>query len=518
VSGSSFWLDASACSGCKACQVACKDRHDLPVGVRWRRVYEVVGGGWTRRDGAWLHDVFAYNLSVACNHCERPVCLEACPTGAITRRPDGIVLLDGDRCVGCRYCAWVCPYGAPQFDAASGRMSKCSFCVDDLERGDAPACVTACPQRALDFGDPEELAARHTAGATVHPLPDPSLTAPAWLLEPHPGAAGAETCGARVANREEVGPAEVGWAGEGALVAFTLLAQAAAGMSWALAAASWAFGRGAWGGSPMETEAALCVPWLAVGTLALVAAAASVLHLGSPGNAWRVLAAARRSWLSREVLLLLIFVAVWAVMVPLLPWGSGPGPGSGPGAGPEATRHHGLAGALALAVAAAGLGLVYTMARVYCVRTVPAWDTYLTPAAFFLTAGSLGGLGAALAVGLAGGPARIVAIFSLAAGTCLAAELALEPAWRVLRRRAATRVDPGLHPRGAKAPPVGALRPVLLLAALASSAAAGMVGTGRMGPSVVAMLVALLVAMAAAVVAAILGRAAFYASHARVGL
>ncbi|MCG6956907.1 MAG: dimethylsulfoxide reductase subunit B, partial [Gemmatimonadetes bacterium] len=186
MSALAFWFDASACSGCKACQVSCKDKHGLPLGVRWRRVYEVAGGGWTRRDGAWLNDVVAYNLSVACNHCERPICVEVCPAGAITRRDDGVVLLDSERCVGCRYCEWACPYGAPQYDAAGGRMTKCTFCVDEVDQGGTPTCVTACTLRAMDFGTLEELEARHGPGAGMHPLPHPGLTRPALAVTPHP--------------------------------------------------------------------------------------------------------------------------------------------------------------------------------------------------------------------------------------------------------------------------------------------------------------------------------------------
>ena len=205
-----FWLDASSCSGCKACQVACQDRHGLAPDVRWRRVYEVTGGGWERTGDAWVSSVFAYNLSMACNHCERPICAEVCPTRAITKRADGLVLIDADRCMGCRYCEWSCPYGAPQYDAAAGVMTKCTFCVDELDAGRPPACVAACPLRVLDFGTVEALEARHGPGAVPAPLPDPSLTRPGLVVTPHPageGAAGTEadgSRGARVANREEV--------------------------------------------------------------------------------------------------------------------------------------------------------------------------------------------------------------------------------------------------------------------------------------------------------------------------
>jgi anaerobic dimethyl sulfoxide reductase subunit B len=86
----------------------------------------MAGGGWWREGDAWLNDVVAYNISMACNHCERAACVEVCPTGAMHDRGDGIVLVDAARCIGCRYCEWACPYGAPQYDAAAGCMTKCT--------------------------------------------------------------------------------------------------------------------------------------------------------------------------------------------------------------------------------------------------------------------------------------------------------------------------------------------------------------------------------------------------------
>ena len=197
-------FDASSCSGCKACQAACKDRNGLRAGLLWRRVYEVSGGGWKKAGSAWAQDVFALNLSVSCNHCEKPICAEACPTGAMRRRGDGVVLLDSGKCMGCRYCEWACPYGAPRYDEERGVMTKCDLCLERLEEGLAPSCVSACPMRALDFGTREEMEARW-GPAEGFPLPDPRLTEPALRLTPHASAARSAAEGA-VANREEVEP------------------------------------------------------------------------------------------------------------------------------------------------------------------------------------------------------------------------------------------------------------------------------------------------------------------------
>jgi anaerobic dimethyl sulfoxide reductase subunit B (iron-sulfur subunit) len=201
-----FYFDSSSCSGCKACQAACKDKNNLPSGLLWRRVYELTGGAWTRAGEAWVSDVFAYNLSISCQHCQRPICVEVCPSRAMHKRPDGIVLVDQDKCLGCQYCSWACPYDALQFDAARGRMTKCDFCVDNLEVGLPPACIAACPLRALDYGELSELEAKYGAAAPVPPLPSADLTKPAIVIKPHQAAERARHVRVQIANREEVAP------------------------------------------------------------------------------------------------------------------------------------------------------------------------------------------------------------------------------------------------------------------------------------------------------------------------
>jgi anaerobic dimethyl sulfoxide reductase subunit B len=199
-----FFFDASACSGCKACQGACKDKHDLPVGVLWRHVYEVAGGGWKKAGGVWVPDVFSYYLSMACHHCANPICGDGCPTSAIYKRDDGIVILDTQACIGCRYCEWACPYGAAQFDAAKRIMTKCHFCYDYIDEGKPPACVAACPMRALDFGELSDLKQKYGGTAEIFPLPEANITEPALLIKPHRDARRAGKDTAEVANWEEI--------------------------------------------------------------------------------------------------------------------------------------------------------------------------------------------------------------------------------------------------------------------------------------------------------------------------
>ena len=188
---SGFVVDVSRCMGCRTCAVACKDAHNLPVGLNLRRVLEEASGSWRqdRMTGAWHQDVRAWYVSIACNHCENPACVKVCPTKAHYKRAeDGLVVIDRDKCIGCGMCAQACPYGAPQLDEKARKMMKCDGCLDRLEKGGAPICVEACPQRAISFGEISEL--RRTFGtlAVTPPLPDPAQTRPALVIVPSPKA------------------------------------------------------------------------------------------------------------------------------------------------------------------------------------------------------------------------------------------------------------------------------------------------------------------------------------------
>ena len=156
-----FFIDSSRCTGCKTCELACKDYKDLTPDVSFRRIYEYAGGDWQEDNGVWHQNVFAYYLSIACNHCEDPACTKVCPSGAMHKREDGFVVVDEDVCIGCRYCHMACPYGAPQYNAAKGHMTKCDGCHTRVADGKKPICVESCPLRALDFGPIEELRQKH---------------------------------------------------------------------------------------------------------------------------------------------------------------------------------------------------------------------------------------------------------------------------------------------------------------------------------------------------------------------
>jgi len=175
-------IDLNRCVSCYACMLACKQEHSLPPGIYWNRILV----GETGKYPTPTKQLYP----VLCNHCEEAICVKVCPTGATTKREDGIVVIDYDKCVGCRYCLVSCPYQQRSFyddddkeyfpgqgltpleiigrelnPLKRGTVVKCNFCLERIERGlkaglkpgedrDAtPACVVICPSKARYFGD-----------------------------------------------------------------------------------------------------------------------------------------------------------------------------------------------------------------------------------------------------------------------------------------------------------------------------------------------------------------------------
>ena len=167
-----FHFTADNCIGCHACEAACSEKNDNPAHIAFRSVGYVEGG---------TYPAFKrLNISMACNHCDDPVCLKGCPTRAYTKFVEyGAVLQDPDICFGCGYCTWVCPYNAPQLDPVKGQVSKCNMCVDRLEVGLKPACVSACLGNALNFGVIENMPENRQQADTLIPgFPRTDITHP----------------------------------------------------------------------------------------------------------------------------------------------------------------------------------------------------------------------------------------------------------------------------------------------------------------------------------------------------
>ena len=218
-----FAFDATRCTGCKTCMLACKDANDLPCDVSFRQVYEYEGSAnvdpsatsagtasassqaWTLdENGAWHVNAYVYYVSLACNHCANPACMQVCPTGAMHRNDLGFVVVDERRCIGCGYCALSCPYHAPHLDRALGHSVKCDGCTERVSTGLQPVCVASCPQRALDFGEIADMRERYGMGDEFAPLPPASYTTPSLIARAPHNARPCDDATGAIANRTEL--------------------------------------------------------------------------------------------------------------------------------------------------------------------------------------------------------------------------------------------------------------------------------------------------------------------------
>jgi len=139
-------INRERCMGCCACEIACKMEYQLPRGLRFIVMKETEVAS---PQADQLHFDFAI-----CRHCPSPACMEVCPHQAIIKRADGIVLVQEDKCTGCRLCLAACPWHVPQF-GPGGIMKKCSLCAARLDAGLKPACQIACPAGAIRLEETE---------------------------------------------------------------------------------------------------------------------------------------------------------------------------------------------------------------------------------------------------------------------------------------------------------------------------------------------------------------------------
>ena len=178
-----FYFDQTRCTGCYTCQVACKDWHDIPAGPEnWMRVLYIEKGKFP--------NVFVSYMIAPCFQCLDPVCVQACPVDAISKRDEnGIIVVDSRTCVGNEECdvkcLKACPYDAPQFGPEKGaKMFKCDFCLDKWMEKKPPVCVEACPMMALDAGSLDELKSKYAGAQKAEGFVYSKRTKPAIVFKP----------------------------------------------------------------------------------------------------------------------------------------------------------------------------------------------------------------------------------------------------------------------------------------------------------------------------------------------
>ena len=308
-----FHFTADNCIGCHACEAACSEKNDNPAHIAFRSVGYIEGGTFPAFK--------RLNISMACNHCDDPVCLKGCPTLAYTKFAEyGAVLQDPDICFGCGYCTWVCPYNAPQLDPVKGEVSKCNMCVDRLEVGLKPACVAACLGNALDFGVIENTPEQRQQTKTDIPgLPRSDITHPNIRFEQTatlpPEMTRTDSMAVKYHRDTQDGvykptvdkskhQAARQWSlnklrsREDPLVIFTLVTQAVIGAFMLLVLGSWFEMESIQAVKQSVVYSPLLFVLLAIESLALFL---STMHLGKPHRFYRAFNNLRYSPVSREV-------------------------------------------------------------------------------------------------------------------------------------------------------------------------------------------------------------------------
>jgi formate dehydrogenase iron-sulfur subunit len=332
-----FAVDLDACTGCKACVVACHSMNGLDEDELWRSVGLLQSVSFDIAADIGPPDPQQRTVTTACHHCADPACLNGCPVNAYEKDviTGAVVHLD-DQCIGCSYCTMTCPYDVPVFNERLGIVRKCDMCHDRLQAGEPPACVQGCPNSAIRI----EIVDRNqhvvgTIGTTlVADAPRSSITNPSTTYYSKLDQRSLEQV-----DRLRAEPAEA----HSPLVAMLVLSQIAVGFSIAdVFAAS-------------QLVRALAFVCAGVGIVA------STLHLGRPTKAWRVVLGLGHSWLSREAVALGGYLSMAGISVV---WRSS---------------------LSALLTSGVGLMAVFASVMVYAITQRAMWSFFRTGMRFCLT-------------------------------------------------------------------------------------------------------------------------------------
>lgn len=272
-----FRFDLNKCVGCHACVVACMNENGFQPGDQWRNIY------------AANEDHFPtlplFYLSLACNHCDDAPCLRKCPANAYYKdEKSGAIMHDPDKCMGCKYCTWVCPYDAPKYNISKGIIEKCTFCNHRIEENLKPSCANLCPVGALDFSY-EEI----TEEEIIESNPVPNSIKPGIKIKKLRNSQGPELDEAlfeksggieRRRWKKKLTAIE-----EWPLLAFTILS--------ALLVGTYT--------SHLSEHFTFYNKMIFLGTTGITGIF-SLMHLGKKFRAWRSVSNLKHSWLSREIL------------------------------------------------------------------------------------------------------------------------------------------------------------------------------------------------------------------------
>lgn len=158
-------IDVDHCTGCKGCEIACKNENNIPLGERWNRL--LLCGPYGK-----YPDLSQYYLPTHCQQCENAPCVEACPTEASYRDPEtNIVLVNKEKCIGCKYCIMACPYGVRAWNPKEHVVEKCTLCQHLTSAGELPQCVKVCSVQCRYYGDldnPNSDASKALAAKSEH--------------------------------------------------------------------------------------------------------------------------------------------------------------------------------------------------------------------------------------------------------------------------------------------------------------------------------------------------------------
>lgn len=284
-----FIFDLNKCVGCHACVVACQIENGDIQNQLWREINTF---------NLYQHpDIPLFHFSLACNHCEDAPCMKNCPALAYTKERGlvGIeaIIHQSDRCIGCKYCTWACPYDAPKFIPVKGVVEKCTLCFDRITKGLKPACANLCPTGALDFGEINIQKPNNVNGFTEVGIK------PGLDIIPLRNLAGPEN-NQKLSTEEQkhfqsiqsCPESKITLKKEWTLVAFTLLTALLTSIISKVAVTGSGFS-----------------PFLFAG-LGFLGMGLSSIHLGKKTRAWRAVLNVKHSWLSREIFLYSTFIGL----------------------------------------------------------------------------------------------------------------------------------------------------------------------------------------------------------------